>query len=78
MNVFHKVTLRSLYKNRVRTAVTIIGILLSAAMICAVTTFASSLRNFAVQGKVYSAGNWHGRTLGRDYSVCDAVLVTST
>ncbi len=74
MNIFHKVTLRSLLKNRVRTAVTIIGILLSAAMICAVTTFASSLRNFAVQGKVYSAGNWHGRALGRDYSVCNAVL----
>ena len=33
MNVFNKVTLASLKKNRTRTVVTIIGIMLSAAMI---------------------------------------------
>lgn len=38
MNVFNKVTLQSLKKNKTRTIVTIIGIILSAAMICAVTT----------------------------------------
>ena len=32
MNVFHKVTVESLKKNRVRTIVTIVGIILSAAM----------------------------------------------
>lgn len=37
MNVFNKVTLESLKKNRTRTIVTIIGIMLSAAMICAST-----------------------------------------
>ena len=42
MNVFNKVTLESLKKNRTRTIVTIIGILLSAAMICASTTLVSS------------------------------------
>ena len=33
MNVFNKVTLQSLKKNKTRTIVTIIGIILSAAMI---------------------------------------------
>ena len=33
MNVFNKVTLESLKKHRTRTVVTIIGIMLSAAMI---------------------------------------------
>ena len=33
MNVFSKVTLESLKKNRTRTIVTIIGIMISAAMI---------------------------------------------
>jgi len=42
MNVFNKVTLESLKKNRTRTIVTIIGIMLSAAMICASTTLVSS------------------------------------
>ena len=51
MNVFHKVTLASLKKNPVRTTVTIIGIMLSAAMICAVTTSVSSLRNFALENQ---------------------------
>ena len=32
MNIFNKVTLESLKKNRTRTIVTIIGIMLSAAM----------------------------------------------
>ena len=48
MNIFNKVTLQSLKKNRTRTIVTIIGIILSAAMICAVTTFASSIYNYAL------------------------------
>ena len=60
MNVFNKVTLQSLKKNKTRTFVTIIGIILSAAMICAVTTIASSFMNYAKESSIYSEGNWHG------------------
>lgn len=60
MNVLNKVTLQSLKKNKTRTVVTIIGIILSAAMICAVTTFASSCLNYARETVIYSQGNWHG------------------
>ena len=60
MNVFNKVTLQSLKKNKTRTIVTIIGIILSAAMICAVTTFASSIYNYAYENAVYVDGDWHG------------------
>ena len=60
MNIFNKVTLQSLKKNRTRTIVTIIGIILSAAMICAVTTFASSIYNYAYENAVYVNGDWHG------------------
>jgi len=60
MNVFHKVTLQSLRKNKMRTVVTIIGVMLSAAMICAVTTFVSSIRNYALRYAIYSDGDWHG------------------
>ncbi len=59
MNVFNKVTLESLKKNKTRTIVTIIGIMLSAALICAVTTFTSSLQNFALDYATYTEGDWH-------------------
>lgn len=60
MNIFTKVTLRNLMKNKTRTIVTIIGILLSTAMFTAVTTSVSSLRHFLVDYTVYTDGNWHG------------------
>ena len=66
MNIFHKVTLATLKKNPTRTAVTVIGIMLSAAMICAVTTFVSSLRNYALENAVYREGSWHGSALSAD------------
>ena len=59
MNVFNKVTLESLKKNKTRTIVTIIGIILSAAMICAATTFTSSMQNYAIDCAVYNNGDWH-------------------
>ena len=68
MSVFSKVTIQSLRKNKLRTAVTIIGIVLSAAMICAVTTFASSIQNFALENAIYYDGNWHGKVETADYS----------
>ncbi len=67
MNIFQRVTLQSLKKNRTRTVVTIIGIMLSAALICAVTTSVSSLVNYAVQNVIYVNGSWHGSDIGSDY-----------
>ncbi len=64
MNVFNKVTLQSLKKNKTRTIVTIIGIMLSAAMICAVTTFVSSVQNYLIERTVYVDGDWHGSAIG--------------
>ena len=63
MNIFNKVTLKSLQKSKVRTSVTIIGIALSAAMICAVTTSVASFQNFLLQNYIYSDGSWHGSTV---------------
>ena len=60
MNVFHKVTLQSLIKNKTRTVVTVIGIILSAAMICAVTTLACSIYHYALDNAIYQDGDWHG------------------
>ena len=59
MNVLHKVTLQALKQNRTRTIVTIIGIILSTAMLCAVTTFTTSFQQFILDDSVYSSGSWH-------------------
>lgn len=60
MNVFHKVTLASLKKNRTRTAVTVIGIALSTALMTAVTTSVSSLHHFLIEDEIRRSGRWQG------------------
>lgn len=59
MNIFQRVTLKNLKENRTRTLVTIIGILLSAAMFTAVTVSISSLHQFLISHTVYTNGSWH-------------------
>ncbi len=73
MNVFHKVTLQSLKRNKTRTVVTVIGIMLSAAMICAVTAFISSLYNYALENAVYNNGDWHGSALSADRETYETI-----
>ena len=70
MNVLNKVTLQTLKKNKMRTLVTIIGVILSVAMICAVTTLSSSMTNYALQYAIHDEGDWHGcfrNITGQDY-----------
>ena len=67
MNVFNKVTLESLKKNRTRTIVTIIGIMLSAAMICASTTLVSSMQNFVLRCTIHIDGDWYGAVYDAAY-----------
>ncbi len=59
MNILSKITLQNMKKNRTRTAVTIAGVILSAAMITAVAAFAASLQSYMVQGAVMKYGGWH-------------------
>ncbi len=60
MNVFTHVTVKTLKKNKMRTAVTVIGIILATAMLTAVTTFISSLQSFMVRSAIAETGNWYG------------------
>ena len=60
MNIVNKLTLKTLRKNKVRTLVTIIGIILSAAMLTAVTTGVSTLQNFLINMEIEGSGDWYG------------------
>ena len=73
MKIFNKVTLQSLKKNKVRTIVTIIGIMLSTALICAVTTSFASARNFAIGYYEYTEGKWHGLEQYTDKDTYDLI-----
>ena len=69
MNIVNKVTLKTLKKNRTRTIVTIIGVILSAAMITAVTTFISSMQALMVNSVIGKAGPWQASINAVPWSV---------
>lgn len=60
MNILQKVTWKVLMRNKTRTWVTVIGILLSAAMFTAVTTCVSSVQHFLLRTVIAAEGSWHG------------------
>lgn len=59
MNIINTLTLRSLKLNRKRTIVTIIGIILSTAMICGTITLSASFQDLFVQRAIKTDGNFH-------------------
>jgi len=59
MSIFQKFVLRSLKENKVRTLVTIIGIVLSVSMLTAVTTGVSSFQDFMLRVVEQEYGSWH-------------------
>lgn len=68
MNIFAKVTMQTLKKNRVRTIVTIIGIILSCAMITAVAALVQSFSGYMLDCGIYEKGNWHGAAYSINWS----------
>lgn len=58
MNILKKLTLKYLKQNKKRTIVTIIGIILSGAMISAVATLAVSFQQFMLKVEIANSGNW--------------------
>ena len=68
MNIFAKVTMQTLKKNRVRTIVTIIGIILSCAMITAVAALVQSFSGYMLDVGIYEKGNWHGAAYSLSWS----------
>ena len=61
MKILNKLTMKNLKLNKKRTIVTIIGISLSVALICAITTFAVSFQNSMIEREIKTNGNYHIR-----------------
>lgn len=59
MNIVNTLTLRCLKQNKRRTLVTIIGVIISVAMITAVATLGLSFMDLMQRNEIYSSGDWH-------------------
>lgn len=59
MNIMYIVTLRNLLKNKRRTLVTIIGVIISVAMITAVATLGLSFLDLMKRQHIATNGEWH-------------------
>ncbi|MRX74266.1 FtsX-like permease family protein [Bacillus lacus] len=59
MNIINKVTLRHLKENKRRTLVTIVGVIISVAMIMAVSTLAVSFQDLLIRQQIANQGEWH-------------------
>ena len=61
MNIINRFTLRTLLKNKVRTFVTILGIILATAMFVSITSIITSLQNYMLDIVVEQSGEWQGQ-----------------
>ena len=72
MNILNKISIRNLKLNKKRTISTIIGIILSTALICAVATMATSFQHTLVQNDINKSGYYHLKL----YNVTDENIKT--
>lgn len=59
MNIINKVTIRHLKENKRRSLVTIIGVIISVAMITAVATLGVSFLDLLIRQDIAKNGEWH-------------------
>lgn len=61
MNIVNRLTLRHMKGNKRRTLVTIIGVIISVAMLTAVATIVTSFMALLQKNEIESGGEWHVR-----------------
>lgn len=59
MNIFARITAKTMKENKTRTIVTIIGVILSTAMITAVATLGVTFQSFFIEYTKEQDGSWH-------------------
>src|SRR3954447_26477663 len=61
MNILTTYTLKYLRLNKKRTAVTILGVILSSALICGVFLLGVSFQKLMIDHEIFMSGNWHAQ-----------------
>jgi putative ABC transport system permease protein len=77
MNILTTYTLKYLRLNRKRTAVTILGVILSSALICGVFLLGLSFQKVMIEHEIFMAGNWHARFHGVPYAKANYITDNS-
>ena len=67
MNILTTYTLKYLRMNKKRTAVTILGVILSSALICGVFLLGVSFQKTMIDHEIFMSGNWDAQFLGVPY-----------
>ena len=68
MSILTAYTLRYLRLNRKRTAVTILGVILSAALTCGVFLLGVSFQKLMIDHEIATKGNWHAQFIAVPYA----------
>ncbi|MFA9556762.1 ABC transporter permease [Evansella sp. AB-rgal1] len=74
MNIMNKLTLRHLWENKRRTIVTIVGTIISVAMIMAVATLAVSFMDMMKRYTIANDGEWHVQYKQVDENQVDIIM----
>jgi putative ABC transport system permease protein len=61
MNILTTYSLKYLRLNKRRTAVTILGVILSSALICGVLLLGVSFQKVMIEHEIFMSGNWHAQ-----------------
>jgi putative ABC transport system permease protein len=77
MNILTTYTLKYLRLNKRRTAVTILGVILSAALICGVLLLGVSFQQVMIEHEIFMTGNWHAQFHGVPYAQADYIAENS-
>jgi putative ABC transport system permease protein len=77
MNILTRYTLKYLLLNKKRTAVTILGVILSAALIGGVLLLGVSFQNVMIDHEIFMSGNWHAQFLGVPYAQANYIIENS-
>ena len=75
MNVMSSLTVRQMRLNKRRTLITILGVIISVAMITAVSTFTGSFQDLFYRSEIATDGNWHVRIDKADPALRDRIAL---
>lgn len=73
MNIVNKLTLRHLRENKRRSVVTMIGVIISVAMVTAVTTLGSSFMDLMIRQDIAQNGEWHVKYMNTNEQQIEAI-----
>src|SRR5215213_11002214 len=77
MNILTTYSLKYLRLNKKRTAVTIVGVVLSSALICGVLLLGVSFQKVMIDHEIFMAGNWHARFLAVPFEKANSITENS-